>query len=405
MATIFVSKAGNDSNAGTSQGSPKLTVAAATLAATNNSDIVEIIDEGTYAESQILIKANDVTLTHTASAVGRPVIDASGLGSTQPISLKSGGTRTGFTHNGIEIKGSGNDSQELYAMNNNTSNAVGLTITDCFIYEVAAVADQFLQATSGDKALIKQSSFMFVAANRDAFALAGGCEFEIENCFLSRSSGGSDRPIIAGLSSQTASTASFCTFVQTAGSGIDIIDQFGKVINCVVTGSGNVNGIDALDHTFNVVNVVGTAFKNGSNSSASAGTGETEAAVTFVDGTSAGNTEAVINNFALAEGSVGIDQGTAFNSINIDILGVSRPQGTAFDMGAFERLEPYFQVVDNSQVFNTKFGGSFEIRGTTNRLRTRRFPSLVENRQAPFLISIPGPATIRERSGSYKAET
>lgn len=188
MATIFVSKAGNDSNAGTSQDSPKLTIAAATLAATSDNDIVEIIDEGTYAESQILIKASDVTLTHTASELGRPVIDSSGLGSTQPISLKSGGTRTGFTLNGIEVKGSGHDSQELYAMNNNTSNAVGLTITDCFIYEVAAVADQFLQATSGDKALVKQSSFMFVAANRDAFALAGGCEFEIENCFLSRSS-------------------------------------------------------------------------------------------------------------------------------------------------------------------------------------------------------------------------
>ena len=75
-----------------------------------------------------------------------------------------------------------------------------------------------------------------------------------------------------------------------------------------------MDGIDAASHTFNVVNVDGVAFRNGSGTSASADSTETEAAVTFVDGSSRGNTEAVINNFALDTGSVGVDQGTSFNS-------------------------------------------------------------------------------------------
>ena len=79
MGTIYVAKSGDDGNSGSTQSSPKLTIAAAVAAATNNRDIVEIIDEGTYAESQIVVAADGITLTHTGS--GRPIIDASGLGS------------------------------------------------------------------------------------------------------------------------------------------------------------------------------------------------------------------------------------------------------------------------------------------------------------------------------------
>ena len=82
---------------------------------------IEIIDEGTYAESQIVVAADSITLTHTASALGRPVINGSGLGSTEIISLAPNGSthRRSFTLNGIEVKGSGNSSQELFKHNNN----------------------------------------------------------------------------------------------------------------------------------------------------------------------------------------------------------------------------------------------------------------------------------------------
>mgnify|MGYP003138461389 CR=1 FL=1 len=419
MPTIYVKKTGSDSNSGSTQESPKLTIAAAVAAATNDRDIVEIIDEGTYAESQIVVAADGITLTHTGS--GRPIIDASGLGSTEIISLapNSSTNRRDFVLNGIEIKGSGNSSQELFKHNNNSTNANGLTVTDCFVYQVHALSNQFIQAGSGENINIKQSSFMFTNSNIDAIKFAGSGQFLIENCFLSRSSTGvggeSIGPILRSLNSGLNATASFSTFMfNSVTKNINIIKSFPKVINCVVSSTigSNVSGIDAADHTFNVVNCgggdFGFAFKNGSDASASAGTGETEATVTFIDGTSVGNTEAVVGNFALAEGSVGIDQGVTFNSVNVDIIGTTRPQGSAFDMGAFERPIPYWQDADNGEDFSRKFGGSFTIHSTANTLFTRAFPNEEANRQAPYYVTIPGPANLRGRTPGgkpYKAET
>ena len=159
MGTIYVAKSGDDGNSGSTQSSPKLTIAAAVAAATNNRDIVEIIDEGTYAESQIVVAADGITLTHTGS--GRPIIDASGLGSTEIISLAPNGStnRADFVLNGIEIKGSGNNSQELFKQNNNIANSDGLTITDCFVYQVAAISNQFLQCRSRSKCTNKTIFF------------------------------------------------------------------------------------------------------------------------------------------------------------------------------------------------------------------------------------------------------
>lgn len=412
MATIFVSKDGNDSNAGTSQGAPKLTIAAAVTAANTDGDTVEVIDEGTYAESQIVVAADNITLTHTASALGRPVINASGLGSTEIISLAPNGSthRRGFTLNGIEVRGSGNNSQELFKHNNNSTNANGLTVTDCFVYEVAAFSNQFIQAGSGEAIRIKQSSFMFINASVDAFKFAGSGQFLIENCFLSRSGASSEFPILRSLNSTLNATASFSTFIfNNVASNPKTILTFPKVINCIVSGSGtNLDGIDAADHTFNLVNVDGVAFRNGSGTSASLGTGETENAVAFVDGTSAGNTFSVVQNFALTDGSPGVDQGTSFNSVNVDIIGTTRPQNGSFDIGAFELNPPYWTDDDGNEGFSRKFGPGLEIRGTANMLDTRRFVRSKENRQSPFFVTIAGPANIRGKTPDgkpYKAET
>ena len=50
MGTVFVSKSGNDSNAGTDSGSPKLTIQSAVDAVDGTSAprIVTILDSGTY---------------------------------------------------------------------------------------------------------------------------------------------------------------------------------------------------------------------------------------------------------------------------------------------------------------------------------------------------------------------
>ena len=79
MATYYVAKTGNDSNGGTDITAPKLTIANA-IAATSNGDTVEIIDQGSYNEGNIEIYNSTITITHTASALGRPKIYGTGLG-------------------------------------------------------------------------------------------------------------------------------------------------------------------------------------------------------------------------------------------------------------------------------------------------------------------------------------
>jgi hypothetical protein len=47
-------------------------------------------------------------------------------------------------------------------------------------------------------------------------------------------------------------------------------------------------------------------------------------------------TDLTSNDFTLRKGSQAIDMGTALPEIRDDFLGVSRPQGAGFDIGAFE---------------------------------------------------------------------
>ena len=423
MPTIYVKKTGDDGNPGTDPAAPKLTIKSAVENATNLRDIVEILDQGTYVENpEIEVKANAITLIHTASELGRPILNASGIGSA-PIFVLSNpnsqaGTKTDFRIIGLEIQGSGDSSTMLLKIHNNNTNANGLKIDDCFIYNIPCIHDGFLQVSAGESITIEKSSFMFNHhGTRPAIRYSSGGttgKFLIENCFLSRSGDNSEKPILASNNSSNPCTASFCTFVyNNVASNPAVISLWGKAINCVVSASGpNVIGIDAADHTFNISNALGRPYGNGSGGADSAGTGDLDNSagnfIQFVDGTSTGNTLSVVQNYALAEGSPGLDVGTSFNGVSVDILGVARPQGTGFDMGAFERVVPYWQDADNGETYSTKFGGSFEIHGTANKLATRIFPRSSDNRQAPYFVTISGPPSLRGRtpnSDPYKVET
>ena len=429
--TFYVSIGGDDDTSdGSDQSTPFRTIKKAIERAQTAGDVVEILDQGTYAESNhIDVKNDNITLTHTASELGRPIIDYSGLGSNELFDLTQASSHAheGFTLNGLEIKGNG--THALLETPSGNNNANGLTITDCFMYNLPKLQTFALNIESGHTAKILTSSFMFTPNNSRAIEIgtvAGS--FLIENCFLSRSSNGgggeSIQSILRADDRTCQATASFCTFIfNDVERQVNVIENFPKVINCVVSSTIGtaVSGIDAVDHTFNVVNCgggdFGFAFKNGSNASASAGTGDIVSAFTFINPESRGNTENVVADFGLDTGSVGIDQGTAFNNVSVDILGVSRPQNGSFDIGAFEfttggggggggGTDEDFTTSNGAETFNLKFGSnSFVIHGTANKLITRRFNSDKDNRQAPYFITIPGPPTIRERNTSYKNET
>ena len=426
MGTIYVSKAGDDGTGDGSVSTPFLTIKKGIESATSDGDVVEILDEGTYAESQMTVAANNVTLTHTASELGRPVLDASGLATTEPIRVgtNTGNTKRGFILNGIEIKGSQDSSgQDLFDNANLTNNSNGMRISDCFIHGFSGLSDNIMQTEAGEVFTIQSSSFMFTPKNEQSIRIAGAGAHLFNNCFFSRSGGSStQREIIDGFRGGGGSdfaTASFCTFIYNdrVTNSTSVITRFGKVINCVIRGPGDTDagastlrGLKAvLSHSFNVVNDMGSSgvpYADSAGNAESAGEGDLTDAVTFTNGTAIGPTESVIQSFVLVAGSVGENQGTAFNNVDVDINGTVRPQGSAVDMGAFETPVPYWQDEDNPETHSLKFDpDSFTIYSTANKLVTRRFPNESKLRQGPYFITIPGPPNIRLRQKPYKSET
>ena len=414
MTTYYVSVTNGDNGQdGQTPATARRTLNAAMALANSSADVVEIIDQGTYtidANTTLIFSASNVTLVHTASELGRPVIDASAYSNSKE--LFEAKSKTSIKLKGLEIKGAGNNDNHLFDIN--SVDGAGLEIEDCFIYQFVSLADGTFNGGSSTPVKLIQSSFMFTGGTVDAIKFNNNSHAQIENCFFSRSYGNTAYSILKSFGGPNLNTtASFCTFRYRGAvrNQTNAIEGFGKAINCVVVGDSgdednNLQGIDAASHTFNIVNVGGVAFQNGGGTSASLGTGESEAAVTFVNGSAIGNTETVIGSYALAEGSRGIDEGVAFNSIAVDINGTVRPQGAGFDMGAFEALAPYWQESDNDETHDLKFGpNGFEIRGTRNKLKTQRFPRASANRQAPYFITIPGPANIRLREKPYKSET
>ena len=74
-----------------------------------------------------------------------------------------------------------------------------------------------------------------------------------------------------------------------------------------------------------------------------------------------------------------------------------------YDIGAFELA--IWSDEPGNDPFERKFGSNgFEIRSIKNKLRTRKFRVALNNRQAPFSLTLPGPPSIRGATTSYKTE-
>tara|TARA_A100001515_G_scaffold92060_1_gene73481 strand:- start:1157 stop:2461 length:1305 start_codon:yes stop_codon:yes gene_type:complete len=131
MANYFVSKSGNDSNAGTSTGAPKLTIDSAWQAVAEGDSII-IIDSGTYSGSDntalssrnidnITIKADDGT--HSGAAQS-PIIDGGGS-AAYFVRFDENYTFSGLTFINFAAGGAG------ILTHRTGSGLTTLTITDC----------------------------------------------------------------------------------------------------------------------------------------------------------------------------------------------------------------------------------------------------------------------------------
>jgi len=300
-------------------GGADYTTIATAIGNTSDGDTVNILDESTYSENRIDIFSDNLIIQHTASELGRPVIDATGgTHAFQPYAEF-------VTYIGLEIKGGSS-----YTFKKGGTDYAKLHVSGCFIHSTPRFNSHTFYNTSGTPSTIKQSVLYF---DGTATGMYVGDGLEISNCLITASAG--TDPLIAGYSA-TTNIASFSTFIHRGSNTGLIVSAWSKVINCIVTGSGK--GIGSDDHTYNLLSVSGEDFRNyADNANGSAGTGDViDTNPLFVDGAVIGPAASVAANYNLQESSPAIDEGTAFDSIAVDIAGTARPQGDDPDIGCFE---------------------------------------------------------------------
>ena len=396
MATYYVAKTGNDSNAGTSQAAPKLTIASAIGVASTTGDVVEIIDEGTYSENTLRVFTSQLTIRHTASELGRPVVDATGGGNLAEVYGEF------LTLIGLEIKGGTSETLKL-----GDGDYHKFHLSGCFIHETPRLGSNVFNNTSGTPSTIKQSVLYF-----DGTAVGSpiNCQsgLEISNCLITASAG--TIPVLQGYST-TTNTASFSTIIHRGASNTGlIVAGWSKVINCIVSGSGK--GIGSDDHTYNLLDVSGEDFRNyADNSNGSAGTGDVvDTDPEFEDGSAIGGTVEVYESFKLASVSspaVDTADGTFRDSdgnlITIDLAGAERPNplGGSYDKGAYEFIQVWSDYTPDRE---RKWGSDLTINATQNSLDGRKYALSTHNRQAPYSQTIRGVPSIRLRSTPAKSE-
>ena len=403
MTTYYVAKTGNDSNAGTSQGAPKLTLGSA-IGAVGDNDTIEFIDEGTYSEYSLSIFDDNITIAHTASELGRPVIDAGG--NANHIFEIYGSP---YTLVGLELKSpsnSGNPNFGQIIKKGSASDFHYFHISGCFIHDTPRLFNFSINNRTGTPSTIKDSVLYFGGSRNACFSAQHGVE--ISNCLFTSSADTEDEPLLlgAGAGSATDITASFSTFIHrgAAHSSDPIITSWAKVINCIVSGSGM--GISSDDHTYNLLNVSGEDFRNYANdANGSAGTGDIiDTVPLFVDGAAAGSATSIAGNYNLQASSPAVNAGIDFDSIVVDISGTSRARNSP-DIGCFEYYcEGCITWDDYTAQPNINFESGFVIQSPTNLASNHRFNEEKDPKQTPFSLGTKGPANLRGRTTAYKVE-
>ena len=395
MATYYVAKSGNDSNAGTSAAAPKLTIASALGVATTSGDVVEIIDEGSYNEGNLWPAAVNLTIRHTASALGRPKIYGTGLGGNDGVRAFQP-SYANTTYIGLEIS---NYSADVFQ--DSGAGYDKFHMSGCFMHDVPSLGSSAISNSDDTTPTTLKQCIMFFEPSTSTPILNNGY-MEISNCLITSSNTAGDWPLLYDYN--THGTASFSTIINRGATDKSTI-KFAKVINCIVSSSSGY-GIASDDHTYNRVCVSSNPYRNfADGADNSQGTGDRTASPTnlaFVDGDSIGSTNSIIANYKIREESTAVDNGITFDSIAVDLTGTVRPQDGSFDIGAFEFVasdpdwtEYTTQPRDNRQ-------SDFTLNTYTNLTSNQKFRYTTDPKQAPFSRGSKGPSSLRGRTTPYK---
>jgi len=402
VTVYYVSKAGNDSNDGTF-GSPKLTIANACGVADGGTDnIVEIIDSGVYSEGDIDILGNPITVRATGS--NKPIMDGDSSNNDYAfVPYISGSVFMGLHMRNYDdglINTSYGISPECYILSgcighflggpqqigDNGNPARHAEVHDCLI-----VSDGNAAFTCQDGKVWFNNSV--IASNKPGYA------------------------VIDSAQSKVNITASFCTIIgsshnNSSGQYGNIVNQVYKIINCIVSGSGD--GINAYDSTYNLVHVSGDPFIQWSSDShdgtpRAANTGEITGNPLFQSGSDPGTVDPVVLGnvdfdtqwFKLTTGSPAIAAGTSYGSVTADISGSER--STPPSMGAYEFVTSDPDWSSHFETPGRRYDAALTDRRYEKSLGEYEYRYSDSNRQIPFQLNIPGAPSLRRRKTPYSS--
>ena len=411
MTIYYVAKTGNDSNSGTDHANPKVTIASAAASAyAGSSNIVEIIDSGQYNEGDIEIYSNAITVRATGS--NAPILD--GDSGTEDHAFET--YISGCAFQGLTFR---NFDEQL--INGFNTAGMNFILSGCLAYDFGT-ASPYGQKIGGAGFSEIHDCKIVSEGGAGVIPSTAGSSVWINNSIIA-----TNKPGAAALKSSQALTnvtASFCTFI---GSGYNnssarnyhLVDQVYKVINCIVSGSGD--GINAFDSTYNLVNVSGDPFitwtsDSWDGSARAAHSTEVSGDPLFVSGSSLGitdtdpgtpgNQELLANvsfgtqDFSLSNGTPASRAGISYNGVSVDIIAVERASTPT--IGPYEFTEIW-----------TDYTSERDLRFDPDHLTSNRYINLQDNQryriahnpeQVPFSRGVKGPSTLRGRNTPYKVD-
>jgi hypothetical protein len=416
MATFYVSSgSGDDSNSGESPAQATKTLGGAMGKGMSDGDTVEILDEETYFEYNITIDIPNLTLTHTASQLGRPKVNA--LGEDYMWNHQTSGT----TFNNIEMFGAANSIVKRGSYPDYGAHGQ-FHITDCFIHGSKFFYQYLITGNADNKTSFEDSILYFEDAGGVQAGIYLGENAVLKNCLITGAYGATV-PIVGdayadGLDTLT-NTASFCTLISRDNITNRPIVQIGKIIDCIVSGTGD--GIASDDHTYNLVSVAGASFRNHADSGdAAAGTGDLETAnpLFLYDKPLHDNAPTNAIFFQLQTASPARNYGTPYLVTTADLTGNARPTagGSAGspnnpDMGCFEYIEWERYKAERYPHFNADFTINTYHNLTPNYRQHPEYPSQAEGLpawqipgQVPFFLGPKGPISLRKDKAYLASE-
>tara|TARA_R100000315_G_C5234802_1_gene146236 strand:- start:1258 stop:2784 length:1527 start_codon:yes stop_codon:yes gene_type:complete len=122
-------------------------------------------------------------------------------------------------------------------------------------------------------------------------------------------------------------------FANTASCTLNITVENNVIIGAVTSSN------ESITYAFNQI-TFDTGSKQFNNNISSDGTADDFSGLNHQINATASNVfkDAPNNSFALSKTSLALDAGKTVSSVTVDMLGVARPQGTAYDIGALEKL-------------------------------------------------------------------